>query len=411
MKMERMNLASLALCGILCTSLLSGCDSDAPARDLTTEFTVSQVDLKDVIRQTAEIEPLVKVDLKSEASGTIDSLYVKAGQRVKRGDTLLTIDPTRLNTEKAKLLLSVRKAQLSFSIGKRDYENSLKLYKSGVIPAKKLEDLKNQFELTEITLKERKLELGDIQYQLDKTVIVAPMDGVLIDLPVEAGEIAVSATSGFSGGTHLGRIADVSKLEVITRIGELDYQKIKVGQKVSLSLESAGDKSGSGTVSFISYSAQKEENSTVSTFEVRVSIDSILPGMVPGVNVNAEFIVLDKKEVLGIPYHMVEKKGDGKKVRYFVYRPKGTKVTGSLQKSAEASDDTTKKKKKKGRKFGKKMDQRMKNKSLKRTQEIESLGLVRQRITVGETDYAHYEVLSGLGEGDVVVRINSGASK
>jgi hypothetical protein len=225
---------------------------------------------------------------------------------------------------------------------------------------------------------------------------------VLISLLVEEGEIAVSATRGYTGGTAIGTVADISKLEIITQIGEVDYSKIELGQGVEISLESDAKAKTSGKVSFRSLSAKKEQNSNISNFEVRISIDSLITGLVPGVNVNVDFVVLDKKGVLGIPFNMVEKrKRNGREV-FFVFRPQGTQVDNQ-----QPLPPMEKKKRARRGHWGSdaRMDKRMRKKIEERSAAIKKLNLVRQRIKVGDTDYRFYEVLEGLSPGDTVVKV------
>jgi len=317
-------------------------------------YKVKKITLKDVILQTGEVMPLVKVELKSEASGKIEKVYVKEGQRVKKGDKILDIDPFRLLTRKKKIDLALRKAEIQKNLAERNYQYALELREVGTISVKKLEDLKSTVELKTIDYQQQLLEVQDIKDQLRKTTIVSPMDGVVTKLDVDEGEIAVSATSGFQGGTNIGTIADISKLEIITKIGEVDYINLKKGQNVIIRLEAIENASTTGKIDFISLSAKKANANELGNFEVRVSIDSLIPGISPGINVNVEFVIMEKKDVLGVPYHYVQKR----KGRYFVI--KMVKIDGK---------DETK----------------------------------RIPIKVGKTDYKHYELLDGLKAGDKVV--------
>jgi HlyD family secretion protein len=391
------------LAAALC-AFLASCGNREKLENLIKKDVVKKVDLKDVITQIGEVRPVVKVELKSEASGKIDTIYVKEGERLRKGQKILKIDPTQTLTEKNKLDLSLRKAKLTFALARRDHENAVALSQTGSISQKKIEDLKNQMELADISVKEINLELGNVLYDLSKTLIVSPMEGVLISLLVEEGEIAVSATRAFSGGTSIGTVADISKLEVVTQIGEVDYPKIKAGQAVTISLESDVKARTGGQVSFVSLSAKKEENSDISNFEVRIDIDSILTGLVPGVNVNVEFIVLEKKGVPGVPFFMVERIKQNGGEAFFILRPKGAAVAGEFRADGEGPGQ-----KRPGfsrrRSSGTRMDKRMLKKREQRKAAVKKLGLVRQRIETGQTDYKHYEVLGGLAEGDTVIKI------
>ncbi len=319
--------------------------------------TIRRVDLKDLISNTGALEAIVKIDLKSEASGRVDTLYVDEGARVRKGQKILRIDPERLLTQREKLNLKVEKAKLQFEMARRNYDNATQLAGFGKIAANQVEDLKNQFELGRLGLDESRLELRDVEKELENTIIRSPMDGVLVSLDVAEGEIVVSATSSNSGGTAIGTVADVSHLEVVTDVGEVDYPKIRIGMPAEISMASGPGRGTTGRIIFVSMAAKRQDNSLVSNFRVRISIDSLLQGMVPGVNVNVDLVLMERKGVLGVPFTMVQQNRRGTEVRTTVLM---------------ASDRKS------------------------------------RAIKVGETDYRFYEVLEGLKEGDQVIKLPSG---
>ncbi len=318
-------------------------------------FSVSRVDIRDVMSETGEVKPVVKVEVKSEASGRIERVDVKQGQRVKKGDALITIDPERLLYRKERVSLSVRRARIKREQAQRDLENARALRETGTVSEKQLEDLRNESDLADITYRQELLELKDIQDQLDKTVVTAPMDGVLTSLDVEEGEIAVSAVSGFQSGTTIGTVADVSRLEVVSEIGEADYVHLSQGDKVVIRPQAFDEVETEGTVTFVSLTATRDNNEELGSFEVRMSIDSIVAGIAPGINVHVEFVLKEKENVLGVPAHFVQSRGK----KHFV--------------------------------------------EVLRGESDEKLATERIAVELGMTDYRHFEVLDGLREGDVVV--------
>jgi len=101
-------------------------------------------------------------------------------------------------------------------------------------------------------------------------------------------------------------------------------------------------------------------------FEVRITVDSIIPGIAPGVNVNVEFILLQKNNVLAVPYHYVKKQDS-------------LSTIDILRKDNQGKEN-----------------------------------IVSVNIKTGLTDYKHFEIITGLNEGDIVVfkpEINEGKSK
>lgn len=345
---------SLTICLIFLIFIVVGCGKK-DSFTYTESYVVDTVDLKDVVIQNGEVQPVVKVGIKSEASGKIDSIRVREGQKIKKGELILSIDPGRLIYRKNALNLEVKRVRLDLSTAQRNFDDATKLAGTGTVSEKQLFDLNVELEKIKINLQQQLLELNDINDQLQKTRVTSPMDGVVISLDVEEGEIAVSATAGFQGGTPLATIADVNKLEVVSRIGEADYAQLRTGQKATLRLEALEGSYTTGTINFIAMNAKKEKIDDLGTFEVRITIDSLVPGIVPGVNITAEFTIMEKKCVLGIPNHFVMQSDSG----YSVIKV-NSGTTGS------------------------------------RSTEVIP-------IRVGKTDYSYYEILSGLKKGEIVV--------
>ncbi len=337
--------------------LLSFCGRETEPK-LKNIHKVGFVNLKDVIIATGILNPTLQFDLRSESSGKIEKLFIKEGQRISRGDTILLIDAEQLKFRMEKLQLSVKRARIVKDKEERTYNRALMLNKTGSVSQKSLADLKSALQLAAIAHEQEVLELKEVQNQLEKTVLTSPCDGVILDIKVKYGEIVVSATSSYQNGTLIGTLADMSDLEVIADVGEADYTHLKLGQQVNISREAATDMSASGTIDFLALNAKRKRGQEIGSFEVRIGIDSIQPWMVPGVNLNVEFLLMEKKEVLGIPYALVPE--NSKTVNLTILR---------------ATTDG-------------------------QTEQIES------EVVVGDTDYKHFEIVSGLKLNDVIMGQN-----
>jgi RND family efflux transporter MFP subunit len=349
-----MSMRFIAVMTVVAVVGLIGCGKKKDASSLEEHYVVKKVNLRDVITQTGDISAIDNVEIKSEASGQIRKIFIKEGQKLDKGDTILIIDPTRLLTQKEKLQLSIQRAKIDLESTERDLQNGNELVKTGSVSTKKVQDLEKARALSSISLKQQMIELKDINEQLGKTMITAPISGVMTSLQVQEGEIAVSATSGFQSGTSIGTIADISKLEVITTISEVDYIHLSIGQKVMIRSEAIEGAKTKGTISFISLNAKKRNNDELATFEVRIGIDSIISGIAPGINVNVEFVILEKKDIIGVPYHFVRKQN-------------GKMFVDIATKSINKKETIT-----------------------------------PREIVTGLTDFRNYEVVSGLKEGETV---------
>lgn len=233
--------------------------------------------LRDAVRFSGSVEPVSQVDLKAEISGRILSLPVKEGQTVKKGAVLVQLDPEPYQLKVDRAVLTVDKARLVVSTARRELQRSLSLLATGTVSKDAVEDLETSVKKAELDLRDAELQLREARKDLANAQVRASMDGQLITLNVEEGEMAASAEAA-SGGTTLGVIADPSRMKVEVEVGELDYSRLKLGMKVVVSSGSSDDAGRlGGTVTFISSSARSSSsssNSTVQVFPVEVAIDA-----------------------------------------------------------------------------------------------------------------------------------------
>lgn len=342
------------LAAVLATSL--GCSRGAPAAALRDEtYRVARQDLRDVLTRIGTVQPLRTVEIKSEASGRIESIAVKEGQRVRAGERLLSIDPRLIELQKKRLELSLEAARLDLRKAQREYDSAAALSGAAVLARLPFEELRDALGRATLRTREIELQIEETEEQLSKTVIRAPLTGVLTNLYVEEGEIAVAAASGLQGGTSIARMIDVENLEVLTQISEVDYVRLRLRQPVTLRPEAFPDTHTAGHVSFLALSAKRTAERELGSFEVRIAVDTLVPGLLPGANVSVEFLMLAKPGVLAVPCHFVSFVGGEPFVDVALETPAAGRAPA------------------------------------------------RRRVRLGVTDFKHYEILAGVAEGELLV--------
>ena len=137
------------------------------------------------------------------------------------------------------------------------------------------------------------------------TTVKAPMSGTITRLSVEEGEIITSGRSAFSRGEAIMRIADLSQMIVKTQINQVEIGRIKEGQRAEIRVDSFRKKIFNGRVSEISPSStpRGQGGGGVITFEVDIEVD--IPDqefqLLPGMSADVDIIVFEKPDILQIP--------------------------------------------------------------------------------------------------------------
>ncbi len=277
----RRNLTNLGMVALW--AALASCKGGVPKEE-GRMVVASGATLRDAVRLSGTVEPVVSVDLKAEVSGRIVSLPREEGAQVAKGDLLVQLDPEPFRLKVDRAQLAVDRARLSVATAKRELSRGKALVATGTLSADALEDLETASRKVELDERDALLQLREARKDLANASVRSPMAGRLITLNVEEGEMASAAVSA-NGGTELGVVADPSRMKVTVEVGELDYGRLRLGMPVEVGSGAEGGGSRRGTVSFISSSARASSGSSgiqVFPVEVTLSSDSAAP---PGARV------------------------------------------------------------------------------------------------------------------------------
>lgn len=255
-------------------------DAQPEKGSLLRTDTAERRDLESVVTATGEVMPLLSSIVKSEISGRIERVLVEEGETVVRGQTLLELDPTSLQTRVNEAERSLEAEQLRLDKSKRNYERLKELYDKEFVGEQDYLDAQTDYNLAKLNLEIAQSRLEDAQEDLSKTVILAPHDGVLTLVDVVEGEVISGATS-VSNGTEIMTIAQLRELFMEANINEVDVERIRVGQAARLSFDAIPDYEIEGKIGEIALSARRDGDVRVFPIEVIFSAEDnrVRPGI------------------------------------------------------------------------------------------------------------------------------------
>ncbi|MFY8124190.1 MAG: efflux RND transporter periplasmic adaptor subunit, partial [Silanimonas sp.] len=172
-----------------------------------------------------------EVKLTAEVLAQVSEVLVKDGDRVQRGQVLLRLDPEtyrnaieREEASRRQALISIERQRVTLALREKQFERYQRLAEAQTIDRARFDEEKNQLELARIELKssEESLKrseaiLADARETLQKTEVVAPIDGTVVGVTIKAGETAVPSTQAFAGA-QLMTIADTSAIEARLKV-------------------------------------------------------------------------------------------------------------------------------------------------------------------------------------------------
>ena len=189
-------------------------------------------DLILTVNTTGQVRSDAESRLRSEVVGTVQTVHVRPGDRVKMGDPIVTFDPRPLD-------IAVRTAEVELQTAQlRAADNYVPdSIVSGKAPSperRRNAELRNGVDAAKVRLDQAKLDR-------ERGVVHAPFNGVIDRVTVAAGE-------RISSGADLAVIVDVDRLRVEAAVLEHDLPLLKVGGEAQVSSSAAPDRVASGTI-------------------------------------------------------------------------------------------------------------------------------------------------------------------
>jgi HlyD family secretion protein len=314
---------------------------------------VAREDLSTVISGTGQIKPTNYVVVGANAMGRVTHLYVKEGDKVKKGEVVAAIENIQqeasVNGQHAAIaaaktdILSdiaaektaeanVQHAQADLEQKKLDWDRAQALYKAGIMAKQDFDAKKAAYDLDVADVAQAVAQLNQAkantesarghmgtqeatleanQDMLNRTISVAPFDGVVTNEPIREGETVVTGIQDTQGST-LMTIADMSVVTAEVKVDETDIVDVQLGQAADVTVDALPNKVFKGHVTLVGDQALLRSTgvatsqSTTGTeeakdFKVVVTLDNPSDDLRPGLSCTAKITTAHKTGVLALP--------------------------------------------------------------------------------------------------------------
>ena len=388
-------------------------------------------DLASIVSASGEVKPKTYVNIGANAFGKITHLYVKEGDRVKKGQLLAqlenvqsaadvaatkaSLEASRTDALAAEANLNTAKADLNRAKAdvekmRLDWSRAEGLFKDALISRAEYESRKANWEASEAGLAQAEARVAQAKAQVDsaerhvvqtdasltraadvlqKTVYAAPYDGVITNLPVREGETVVIGIQNAPGST-LMTLADMSVITAEVKVDETDIVNVKLGQPAEVSIDAIPKRSFHAVVTEIGNNAivrstgvatsqQASASQEAKDFKVVVTLQDPPEDLRPGLSATAKITTATRNAVVTIPIQAVTIRRQAEL--------EGTSDRSSVQAAGPTKDSTNRAK----------------------DDEEQGVFVIRNRkaefvpVQTGITGTTDIEVLEGIKEGDEIV--------
>ncbi len=296
------------------------------------------------INTTGTVNPVTSVTVSTQVSGTIKDLLVDVPVRVKKGDIIARLDQDLFRAEvlqaqarvakvkanlakeragvemlKSRVAASIEGTRTAFeNLGEKHRRNK-DLVGRNLISREQYESIKAGYDLAaarfreesarvdeakvkqaviagiraEVQQAEAELEMARIR--LNRSVIRAPISGVVIQKTVEAGQTVAASLSS----PPLVKIAELAEMKVDAWVDEADIGKVEVGQAVEFQVDSYPGRVFRGKVVRIFPTPEIKDNVVTYDTEIRVANDDL--ALKPGMTANVTIVLARRQDVLIVP--------------------------------------------------------------------------------------------------------------
>jgi HlyD family secretion protein len=264
---------------------------------------------------TGKVEPRDEILIKPQISGIVSEVLKEAGQMVRVGEVIASVkvipEMGQLNSAESRLKV----AGINLQQIETEYARQSQLYKKGVIS-------KEEFDAAESNYQKAKEEKSNAQDALDivregvskryaklsNTQIRSTISGMILDVPIKAGNSVIQANT-FNDGTTIASIADMNDLIFRGNIDETEVGRVKEGMSITLTIGALSSNQFDAILEYISPKGLEQNGAVL--FEMKAAVrvpDSVF--IRAGYSANAEIVLAKASDVLTIPESTIEFSND-----------------------------------------------------------------------------------------------------
>ena len=318
-----------------------------------TAKVAKQDSLVSQVTASGEIRPTTYTNIAAQGYGRITQIFVKEGDRVKKGDRLLTQENVQASADvraQSAATTSAESAaqaaegsykaaqadlvsqQANLEKAKLDYERGQGLYKDGLIPKQDFDQRKTTYDGAAASVESSKAHVQALKAQIDqtraqvnqsqavlahtedvlhKTVYTSPINGIVSYLPERVGDYVVMGIQN-QQGSFIMTLSDMSVVTAEVKVDETDIVNVKMGQDADVTIDAIPGKVFKGKVTEVGSQAVLRSSGLTTTqtttstqeakdFKVVVTLDNPPDNLRPGLSSTAKIKTAERKNVVAIP--------------------------------------------------------------------------------------------------------------
>lgn len=258
--------------------------------------TVTRGDIENTVSATGTLSPVTTIEVGTQISGTIDSIFADFNDTIRAGQILVVLDTLLLKASVLDAEAGLERAEAQLAQAQADYDRNKSLFEKNLISDATWLPFAINLKSQNAAVKSARATLDRNRRNLELAVIRSPIDGIVIGRTVEAGQ---TVAASLSTPTLYVIAQDLARMEILADVDESDIGQIKVGQDVRFEVASYLNEKFTGSVTQIRLQPKTVSNVVTYTVVVEAANDRGL--LLPGMTATVDFITARHTDVLLIP--------------------------------------------------------------------------------------------------------------
>ncbi|WP_417238884.1 efflux RND transporter periplasmic adaptor subunit [Bizionia sp.] len=240
---------------------------------------------------SGKIQAANSAELSTRMMGYVNKVHVNVGDKVRKGQLLVSINNADLQAKRAQVNAGITEATVAFNNAQKDYNRFQNLFAEQSASQKEMDDKTANFEMAKARLESAKQMKNEINAQFAYSNLTAPFSGTVTSKNVEEGNMA-------NPGVPLISIETPGSFEVMAMVPETEISEIKTGTTVDVLVKSI-NQTLKGKVTEVSTSAKN----TGGQYLVKIVLDKTDANILSGMFTTVQFPVerKTKPEMVLIP--------------------------------------------------------------------------------------------------------------
>lgn len=285
MTIKKLYFISTAFASLL---LLNACSSDENKpiidNEKPIEVTTSSIQSESTDQSftvTGQIEAAHSTNVATRIMGYITKVYVKAGDRVKAGQLLFTVNSTDIQAKQSQVDAMLKQAEAAFQVAQKDYDRYTHLFKQNSASTKELEQITLQYQSAKANVEAAKGMQHEVKAQLAYANVVAPFSGIVTQKLADEGSLA-------NPGMPIVTIEQEGSLQITANVPETEIASLAIGDMATITIEAA-NKQFQAKLIQINPSSQFTGGQYVIKLNIPAQeLKGLLAGMYTSINIEAK---------------------------------------------------------------------------------------------------------------------------